>query len=496
MFAIPQPIHRVEGIRALEAAAGPNTPLMERAGQAAAQLALTLIAQRKGPVLILCGPGNNGGDGFVMARHLRHAGRDVVVVFAQEPNKLPPDARAAADAFLQAGGHTTPTLPQGEWALAVDALFGIGLTRPIEGLYADWLAAFNRAPCPRLALDIPSGLDADTGARLGPAACATHTLTFIALKSGLLTLDGPDCAGEIHTDALGLDAAASAIGWVNDPAQFQQQLTARPRNTHKGHFGNVGIIGGAPGMVGAALLAGRAALKTGAGRVYVGCLESTLTVDPIQPELMLRTPDEVIALADTLAIGPGLGTHAGAHLALDRAIRTPKALVLDADALNLIATHPVLQSLLSRREAPSLLTPHPAEAARLLDCPLHQIQQDRLQIALTLAAKFQTTVALKGCGSIIANARGQWWINPTGNPGMASAGMGDVLTGITAALLAQGWPAQPALQGAVWLHGAAGDHAVSQDIGPIGLSASETIAATRTVFNCLIATGRAPNPRT
>lgn len=493
----PAPIYTLAGIRAIEQRCLPGAvpSLMERAGLAAAEVALSLLQDRQGPVLVACGPGNNGGDGFVLARHLAHAGRQVVVAFAGDPDKLPADAHEALGELHDGGLQTVPKLPRGEWALAVDALFGIGLQRPVEGRYAEWIAALNALPCPRLAIDVPSGLEADTGRLLGTAVRADHTITFIALKPGLLTLEGPDLCGEIAVHDLGLAPSdlLPPAGRSVAPAGFAAQLKPRPRDSHKGMNGSVGIIGGAPGMVGAALLAGRAALRLGAGRIYVGLLAPDAPrVDLLQPELMLRPAGEVASLATAVAVGPGLGQSPEAQELLRRAVASDLPLVLDADALNLLAAHPVLAGQVRRRDAPTLLTPHPAEAARLLGFDTAAVQADRVKSALELAQRFAAPVVLKGAGSVIAAPDGAWRINPTGNPGMASAGMGDVLTGIACALLAQGWPAFEALQGAVWLHGAAADECVAKGIGPIGLAAGDTIDAARAVLNRLVHSGTQP----
>ena len=437
-FEPPAPIFPVDGIRAIEARflPGARPPLMERAGAAAAQLALRLLGERDGAVLLACGPGNNGGDGFVLARHLLHAGREVIVAFAGEVAHLPADAREARGEWLDAGGSCLPAIPEADFALAVDALFGIGLTRPIEGRYADWIERLNRLDCPLLAIDAPSGLDVDTGRVLGPCVRASRTATFIALKPGLLTLDGPDHAGEVTLCDLDLDYAGefASRGVRNGPGLFGAHLRPRPRNSHKGQNGNAVIVGGSPGTVGAALLAGRAALRLGAGRVFVGLLDANHAgVDPSQPELMLRPAREAISLASALAVGPGLGQSDEALDLLRAAIDAAVPLVLDADALNLLARHPVLTGRLRRRTPPTLLTPHPAEAARLLGSDVEALQRDRVASALELAQRFNANVVLKGCGSVLATPDGDWAINPTGNPGMASAGMGDVLTGIAAA---------------------------------------------------------------
>ncbi len=494
--AASQPIYRVAQIREIEARqANATPPLMERAGAAAARVALALTRGTRLPTLIVCGPGNNGGDGFVVARLLRQRGFPPVVVFHGEPERLPAGARAAFEAWRAAGGEIEAAIPKRQFALAIDALFGIGLKRRIDLEYAELIGQLNALPCPVLALDIPSGLDADTGRVLGDAVRAAHTVTFIALKPGLLTLDGPDHCGDVSTHDLDLapEAVVPAQAHVAAPALFAACLKPRAKNSHKGMMGGVGILGGAPGMVGAALLAGRAALKLGTGRVYVGLMDRDApALDPVQPELMLREPREVLAsgLATALAAGPGLGQGAAALELLKQALATTLPLVLDADALNLLAAHPVLAARIQRRAAPTLLTPHPLEAARLLGVELAEVLGDRVGAAQALAAKFQAPTVLKGCGSIVALPEGRWYVNTSGNAGMASAGMGDVLTGLAAALLAQGWPAEQALLAAVHLHGAAADQAVEQGSGPAGLTAGETIDAARRLFNLWVKEAR------
>jgi len=487
-----QPILRLAALREIEQRQGKvSPPLMERAGAAACNLALSLLTDSPHPPLIVAGPGNNGGDALMVARLLKQRGLLPVVVFAGTVDKLPADARAAYDAWISAGGGLLSEIPQQKYSLAIDGLFGIGLgDRPLSGHHAALVEQLNALACPLLALDIPSGLDSETGRVLGIAVRATHTATFIALKPGLLTLDGPDHCGEIsvHTLDLKIDAAA---GNTIHPSQFAAQLSPRLNNSHKGSYGSVGILGGAPGMVGAALLAGRAALKLGAGRVYVGTLEP-FALDPLQPELMLRAPAEVFSLATCLAIGPGLGESAAALSLLRQAIDTDQPLLLDADALNLLAAHPVLIRNLARRTTPTLLTPHPAEAARLLGSDTAAVQADRLAAALTLAQRCNAATLLKGCGSIVAFSDGRWFINTTGNPGLASAGSGDVLSGLAVALLAQGWPAEPALLAAVHLHGAAADTCVANGSGPTGMCAGDLIDPARKIFNHWIATLPSP----
>lgn len=486
------PVYRTADVRAIETAVlgGKNPPqLMEKAGLAAAGIARDVSGDTGEPVLVLAGPGNNGGDAFVVARHLRKWHYKVTVVFAGDEKKLSTDARSALAAWRKAGGTTTATLPPARrWGLVVDGLFGIGLERDITGTYAAWIQAINDLEAPVLALDVPSGLNSDRGRVMGCAIKATHTVTFISLKPGLLTLDGPDYCGELHLCSLELDPRAlrPGAGFVIAREILQDILQPRARNSHKGDYGSVGIIGGDRGMVGAAFLAGRAALKMGAGRVYLGLMaRDAPLLDAAQPELMLRTADEVLKLdhLSCLAIGPGLGQMPDAAAFLRQAIESPLPLVLDADALNIAAANAKLAALLAKRHAPALLTPHPAEAARLLGMGRADIQTDRVDAAIRLARKFVAGIVLKGAGSICAFPDGSWHINTSGNPGMATAGMGDVLTGMIAALLSQGVEPNKALLAGVYLHGASADLAVANGNGPTGLTATETVDAARSLLN-------------
>ncbi|MDR2239440.1 MAG: NAD(P)H-hydrate dehydratase [Zoogloeaceae bacterium] len=489
-FPPPRPIRDVAALREIEARhADVKPPLMERAGAAALNEALNFLAPDGPPPLIVCGPGNNGGDGFVLARLLRERGFAPVTVFTGKAHTLPADARAAHDRYRAGGGAILADIPSvgNQYALAVDALFGIGLRRLPETIYAKLIDRINGIGCPVLALDIPSGLDADTGRVFSPAVRADATVTFLALKPGLLTLEGPDHCGVISVQDLGIDGAEPpARGQTITPALFAAHLKRRPLNSHKGMTGSVGILGGDAGMTGAALLAARAALKMGAGRVYLGLLdEAAPAVDAVQPELMLRQPDDILSadLATALAIGPGLGRSARALALLRQTAATALPLLLDADALNLIAEHPALAKQIRRRSAPTLITPHPLEAARLLGSDAATVQADRVRAALALAEKLNAVAILKGCGSVIAMPDERWFINGSGNPGMASAGMGDVLSGIATALLAQGWAAEAAALCAVHLHGLAADLLAGGGNGPLGLTASETIDAARRIFN-------------
>lgn len=478
----------IRQIEQTELSGSPRPDLMERAGLATAKLARDLLREKEKRILLFAGPGNNGGDALVAARHLRQWWLDVTVVFTGNESELPEDAKDAFQAWRDAGGQTLTGVSAGlRQDLIVDGLFGIGLRRPIEGRHAELVKGINASGNRVLAIDIPSGLDADTGRILGHAVRAQHTITFIGLKAGLLTLDGPDHAGEVHLDDLGIEFPGefSPGGWLIPETILGEVLAPRLRNTHKGTFGTVGVIGGASGLTGAALLAGRAALKLGAGKVRIGLLADSPTVDPAQPELMLRPAQDLLKMPELscIACGPGLGQSQAAGHALSAVIEHPAPLVLDADALNLLANDTATQKALRTRRTPTLLTPHPAEAARLLGGTTQDVQADRLAAALDLAKRFNASVVLKGSGSICALADGSWYVNVTGNPGMASAGMGDVLTGILAALLSQGAEAEMALLAGVYLHGAAADHLAGQGTGPVGMTASEVIDAARLVLN-------------
>lgn len=483
-------LYQIADLRRVEAQAA-HLPLMERAGLAAGQLARELLSGTGKPVLIFAGPGNNGGDAFEVGCFLRRSHFDVTMVFGGDPASLPADAAKAFDKWRAAGGTTIDSPPQSlqssQWGLVIDGLFGIGASRNIEGRYADWVRYMNALPCPVLAIDIPSGLDADTGIIRGCCVRATHTITFIGAKPGLLTMHGPDHCGILHLDDLDVPHDSNlAPGSLLATGVATDVLTPRLRNTHKGTHGIVGIIGGSHGMVGAALLAGRAAQKLGAGRVYVGLLASDAPLlDTQQPELMLRPADEVWKLnhLSCLAVGPGLGlTRETAPLLLG-ALHAKVPLILDADALNAIALSSELKTVLKQILTVKLLTPHPAEAARLLGIGTREVQADRIGAATALSNEYSAHVVLKGCGSICASPLQPWRINVSGNPGMASAGMGDVLSGIIAALIAQGAAPQRALDAGVWLHGAAGDACVEQGIGPVGLTASDILPQAQRLLN-------------
>lgn len=462
--------------------------LMEKAGLAVATLAKELTADNADPILVLAGPGNNGGDALVAARYLKQWWHRVTVVLAGDPQKLPPDARAAYDQWLAAGGTVEDEIPLANWALVLDGLFGSGLQRPVEGIYREFIEEVNASPAPVLAIDIPSGICGDTGRMLGAAVRADHTLTFLGLKPGLYTLDGPSHAGIIHFSDLGVAAGSilAAQGHLLELELLRPLLPLRALNSHKGSFGSVAVIGGANAMTGAALLAARAALLSGAGRVYAALLaEGAPAVDLQQPEIMLRSPDNlrILPQLDCVVIGPGLGQSAAAIELLEYWLAQDVPLLLDADALNLLSMHQHLKHALQNRQAPGVITPHPGEAARLLACDNAAVQQDRIHSCLRLAQELHAICVLKGAGTICAEPDGQWYINTSGNPGLASAGTGDVLSGIIGSLIAQGLRAIDATNLGVYLHGAAADALVAQGIGPVGLTASELAPAVRDLIN-------------
>jgi hydroxyethylthiazole kinase-like uncharacterized protein yjeF len=435
---------------------------MERAGAAAADLAMKLLSDTGKDVLVLAGPGNNGGEAKIVARLLQE--RFFRVCLAEKHQEIPANTR---------------------WNLVVDGLFGIGLARPVEGDHARLVEYANAQTCPVLALDIPSGLDSDTGRVLGCAVHASHTITFIALKPGLITLDGPDHCGLVSVAGLSVNDSSlkTEKGWVAGPDSFASVLKPRPRNFHKGLSGSLAVIGGASGMTGAALLAGRAALRLGAGRVYVGLLEE-LSLDPGAPELMLRHPDDALGFdLDAIVIGPGLGQGERAETLLGAVLASDIPCVLDADALNLIAENEDLRKACARRASDTLITPHPAEAARLLVEKTANVQADRLGAAKILSKNLNAHVVLKGSGSVLVARDGHWFINTSGNPGMASAGMGDVLSGILGALLAQKYPGEATLVLGAHLHGCAADECVRTGAGPVGLTAGELIDPARRIWN-------------
>jgi hydroxyethylthiazole kinase-like uncharacterized protein yjeF len=441
------PLHGVERTREIERRAGAALPahaLMQRAGLAAARLALAL-APHATRVWVAAGPGNNGGDGLEAALHLQAAGRQVRVSLTGDPAHLPDDARAALARAQGAGVAIGPTFPDdlGPDDIAIDALLGIGASRAPGDTMGQAIACLARLPCPVLAIDVPSGLHAGTGQPLGEACViADHTLTLLTLKPGLFTAAGRDHAGTVWFDDLGVDDAGDAPdAWLTGGDVVAPAVRAHAQ--HKGSFGDVAVVGGAPGMTGAALLAARAALAAGAGRTYVSLLDASApSHDPARPELMMRSEwwksPEATLRQSTVVCGCGGGD--AVREVLPRLFAAAGRLVLDADALNATATDARLQTLLRARAAAdrvAVLTPHPLEAARLLGSSAAQVQSDRMGAAQAIADDFECVVLLKGSGSVIAASGARPRINSSGTAALATAGTGDVLAGWLGGLWAQ-----------------------------------------------------------
>jgi len=484
-------LYRAAQVRALDRRAIddhgiPGYTLMQRAGAAAfAELRARWPAARR--IAVACGGGNNGGDGYVVARLAREAGLDVTLLQLGDPQRLHGDAATAAAAWRAAGGAVAPFAAAGLAGaeVIVDALLGTGLERPVEGAWAEAIEALNAASAPLLALDLPSGLDADRGVPLGGAVHAAATVTFVGQKPGLYTGAGPDHAGAVRfarldlPDAVyaGVEPAARLLG----DADLAALPARRRRVSHKGDHGHVLVVGGDVGMCGAALLAGSAALRTGAGLVSLATRAAhAAALTAARPELMCHGVDRAADLlpllrrADVVAIGPGLGrTRWGAQL-LGAALDSGRPLVVDADALTLLAADP------ERRED-WVLTPHPGEAARLLGTTTAAVQADRLAAVAALQAAYGGAVVLKGAGSLVADGAGPPALCRDGNPGMAAGGFGDLLTGVVAALRAQGLDAGAAARLGVLVHARAAD--LTAGAGERGLLPSDCLAPLRRLVN-------------
>jgi hydroxyethylthiazole kinase-like uncharacterized protein yjeF len=476
--------------------AHPKISLMQRAGEAVAEMALDMLKQKKAKtVLVLAGPGNNGGDAWVAAETLRKAKKSVTVLSLGEQTWTEPVARNAYAAFNANNGAVVKAWPKSsEFAVVIDGLFGTGLSKPPTGAFADVIRLCNaqRAAnrCVVIAIDIASGLNADTGVAYEPAIVADQTLTFVGAKPGLFTNDGKDFSGLVTVETLGIEQPDSLASLLTRDTVLPLILHRRA-NSHKGTYGNVGVVGGAEGMTGAAVLAARAALHIGPGKVHLGLFDKDRpSFDLLHPEIMVR--DAKVLVKDNsmtaFAIGMGMGeTGAASLLAL---LSLDKPTLVDADALNVVSTNPSIRGAFEAKKAenthsclPFVFTPHPGEAARLLGVSSAEVQADRPAAAFKLAAQFASVVVLKGAGSIIAHPDGRYVINTTGNAGMASGGMGDALAGMIAALMAMGLDTWDAARLGAYLHGAAGDAALHHGMGPHGLTASEVIFEARTLLN-------------
>lgn len=482
---LPSALYSAAQVRDLDtrliAAGTPGFELMQRAAQAAWR-ALRRRWPQTTRVDVLAGSGNNAGDGYLLAALAQKAGWTVRVLAVGDPQRLAGDARLAFEAAQTAGVTVLPwSTGASLQGVLVDALLGTGLSGEVRRPYREAIEAINASGLPVLALDIPSGLCADSGRVLGCAARADLTVTFIGLKLGLVSGEGPALVGDLVFDDLRAEPAILAAAPVTArrlTAAGLQPLPARRRDAHKGDFGRLLVIGGDAGTGGAALLAAQSALRCGAGLVSVATREVHVGAFLARcPELMVRglaSANQVLPLveaADVLVVGPGLGQSAwGRSLLSVAASRRDKLQVWDADALNLLAAGVV--------QAPAglVLTPHPGEAARLLGCAGAQVQADRPQAALRLAQKFAACVVLKGAGTLIATPAGELALCDHGHPAMAGAGLGDVLAGIIGALLAQGMGAAAAARLAVWLHARAGERL---GCAGRGMAASDLLAPVR-----------------
>jgi len=491
MCNLPHSVYSVEGVRevdraAIEGVGIPGYTLMTSAAMEALDEAINLFPDAK-HWQVICGAGNNGGDGYVLARLAAQRGISVSVIAIAPAEKLTGDAVTAHAEYVADGGEvgSWEGAPDVHADLIVDALLGSGLERDVEGQYADVVNAINNHAAAVMALDIPSGLDGDSGAIRGTAVCADLTVTFVGLKTGLFLNDGPDYVGELRFSDLQIphkcyENSEERLRRI-EYADFGKIMPPRSQSAHKGNFGHVLLIGGGPGMAGAIRLAGEAALRCGAGRVSIATHPSHVAaITPGRPELMCHAIDKpsdirtLLDSVDTIALGPGLGTAEWGSSLFKEVLNSKLPMVLDADALNLLADSP------DRRNS-RILTPHPGEAARLLATSAASIQEDRPGAIEKLTDKYGGTIVLKGAGTLVSSSDGSTWISTSGNPGMASPGMGDVLTGVIVALLAQGMSFESAAAFGVEIHARAGDKAAQS--GQRGLIASDVLQELRSLIN-------------
>ncbi len=501
------PLVDAEGMRALDrhtidVQGIPGEILMESAGRAVAEAVVRLLpTTRSQTVAVVCGAGNNGGDGLVVARQLHVAGVDVRAVVLGDPSRLSGDTAANRDRGLRVGVHLEDVLEGQDWRLpergiVVDAIFGTGLSRPVEGPPARAIERINaardaaRGELLVVSVDVPSGLSSETGQPLGVAVRADETITIGLPKLGLTLEPGRSLAGRVQVARIGIsdeapDARVKAELWSATGAA--SQLPARPADGHKGTFGHVLVVAGSQGKTGAAALAALGAARGGAGLVTIACpagLNDILEVkcteamtapvaDTADRALAAAAEDSVLALArerDVVAMGPGVGrSHETGSLMRALAKRLERPLVIDADGLFALHEEP---AALAGREAPTVLTPHPGEAAQLLGCRPGEVNRDRVGAARSLADTTGSVVLLKGAATIAASPDGHVIVNPTGGPALAAGGTGDVLLGLVAAYLAQGLPALSAAALAAWVHGDAADR-LANERGFSGVMASD-----------------------
>ena len=466
------------------AAGTPALQLMKRAGRAAFELLLARYPE-PGLISIYCGAGNNGGDGYVLAALAAQRLLAVQVIQLAPAERLTGAARAAYEFAAQEGVamqlFTETTVPTA--GVIIDALLGIGLQGALKAEYAAAIAQINAAQLPVLALDIPSGLQADTGAVASVAVAASLTITFIGIKRGLLTGRGAALCGELVLEQLGVQPEV----YAQVPTELTRlacgallaQLPARAADAHKGDFGHVMVIGGDIGYGGAALMAAEAAARSGAGLVSIATRpEHVPAILARRPEVMAmgvisgQELEPLLVRPSVIVIGPGLGRSPWSEQMLQQAVKSGLPLVLDADALNILAEGRVVPASIARTNW--LLTPHPAEAARLLNCTTAEVQADRFAAVIKIQQQYNCAVILKGAGSLVAGSDGSLGLVSDGNPGMATGGMGDVLSGILGALMAQGLSTSQAAPLGASLHACAADLA-AQEYGQRSLLATDLI---------------------
>lgn len=484
-------LYRCEQIRACEHQAMSSyqlddNELMSRAGAEAFFIIRKLYPQVR-HLAVFCGSGNNAGDGYVVARLAHEQGLLVTIYQCKPLADLPPAAQFAALMTNSAGVECQPADEpiDSEVELIVDALLGIGLKGPVHGVIAEVISQINASGLPVVSLDIPSGLNADTGRVENFCVKAAATITFIALKSGMYTADGPDYCGDIHCCSIQLDASVATqtpVASLLNCDTVALPLAARKKNSHKGDYGHVLVIGGGPGMPGAICLTAKAAMRTGAGSVSIATWpEHAKGALSLIPEAMvwgLKSAKELqplLARATVCVLGPGLGDSDWALDLFLAAITSQLPMVIDASALRFLAEHPQMDDNW-------ILTPHPGEAAALLSCSTDLIEKDRYHAAASIQKKYGGILVLKGNGSIIQTTEKNAFVCPKGNPAMASAGMGDVLSGIIAGLCAQGLSLSDAAQCGVYAHAVAGDK-VAQALGGAGLLASDLFDVLPYVLN-------------
>lgn len=437
----------------------PACELMRRAGEAVARRIMKARPEA-GHAVFICGPGNNGGDGFAAARVLKENGWRVTCCLIGCTQPKTDDAKTMYDAWCTAGGVTISDPYNADKAdVVVDALFGTGLTKPLKGDYLDAAMWFNERQALHVSVDLPSGLDAMTGNWVGGAmGCRSDlTVAMFSPKAGCYMNDGADAAGLVETAELDVSVPLSTIGLI-DTDDFRHILEERRRHSHKGTYGHVAVIGGDTGKIGAALLAGRAALLMGAGSVTLELMsDKAPAVDPLYPELMFADAPVDLTRTSCNVVGCGLGFSEKAKARLREAIASPVPLILDADALRMLANDLTLQDAVLARKGHTVITPHPGEAAAILRTTIEKVQADRIGQGRELSIQTGAICILKGAGSVVTLRSSRTWINPTGNAMLATAGSGDVLAGMLASFFAQGFDLVSATLGAVWLHGASSE---------------------------------------